>query len=266
MTYKINGVTLTDPARGWKLLRGSTPASALEYATNSMDISGWDGTFTFPTTRKSVSFTFTIKSSLSTRTALLTLMGSPTLEVTQDDPLRDNQVAEGRLISSSVDQYHEALGYAVDSFVIEIPSGAWRSKTVSTTTKLVAASPLATVNLLSGISAPVQDAIVRIQGPITNPQVQDSGGSFFVITGTIPDGSYIRFESVSGRAWINTTDTWVGGTELTGEVDFGGPRGTFEITPNYTDPNTRVGKLTLTQTARGANSGMVVKARNSYLF
>lgn len=266
MTYKINGVNLNDPARGWKLVRGSIPASALEYATNSMDIAGRDGTFVFPTTRKSVSFTFTIKSSLDTRSDLLALMGSPVLTISPDKAERLNYRAAGRLLSSSVDEYHEALGWALDSFVVEVPEGCWRDATEVTTPKVAAATPTAQVLVLSDISAPVQDAMVRIQGPIENPEVQDSGGSFFTITGTVPEDNYLRFESASGRAWLTTTDTWVGGEELTGEVDFGGPRGIFEITPNFTNPAARTAKLTLLQSSASAGAGISIRAKNAYLF
>lgn len=266
MTYRINGVALNDRTRGWTLVRESIPVSSLEYTNNTFDISGIDGTIAFPTTRRPVSFTFTIKSALESRPALLALLSSPSIVITSDDPARSNYSASGYLIGSSVDTYHEALGWAKDSFVIEIPGGCWRSTTTTTSPVVTAVAPSVVFDVFTGISAPVQDAIIRLKGPLTDAQVQDSSGSFFVVEGAIADGSFVRFESASGRAWLTTSDTWVGGTELTGEVDYGGPRGMFEITPNFTNPDTRTGKLTLSQTALGTGAGVSVRGRNSYLF
>lgn len=266
MTYKINGVTLTDPARGWKLLRGSTPVSALEYASSSFDVAGRDGSNTFQPIRRPVTFTFTVRTtSLDARVQLMALFGSQELLIQPEEAARQYLLATGHTLTSTVDEYHEALGITTDSFIVEIPLGCWRSNVVTTSVKTTAVQPSVTANYFPDISAPIQDAMVRIQGPIEKPQVQDSGGSFFVIDGTIPADNYVRFEMDTGRAWITNSDTWVGGTELTGEVDFGGPRGLFEITPNFTDPATRVAKLTLSQLSQNTGAGLMVRGRNAYL-
>lgn len=265
MTYKINGVSLNDPARGWKLLRGTIPVSAMEFVASSFDLPGRDGSTTFTPTRRPVSFTFKVRSSLETRGDLLALFGGYQVYIYPEDSDREHLLANGYTLSSTVDEYHEALGFAVDSFVVEIPEGCWRNANEETTDKVSAATPRATVQVFPGISAPVQDAMIRIQGPIENAQVQDSGGSFFAIDGTIPAGSYVRYESATGRAWLTTGDTWVGGTELTGEIDMGGPRGLFEITPSFEDPETRVGKLYLSQSSWAAGAGISVQGSNAYL-
>lgn len=265
MTYKINGVSLNDETRGWKLLRGSIPVSALEFAASSFDLPGRDGSTTFIPTRRPVSFTFKVRSTLETRDDLLALFGGYGVYIHPEDTDREHFLANGYTLSSSVDEYHEALGFAVDTFIVEIPEGCWRDANTVTSPKLAAATPTATTNIFTGISAPVQDALVRIQGPIENAQVQDSGGSFFAVDGTIPPGAYLRYESATGRAWMTSGDTWVGGTELTGEIDMGGPRGLFEITPSFSDPSTRVGKLILSQSSHGTGAGLSVRGSNAYL-
>lgn len=114
-------------------------------------------------------------------------------------------------------------------------------------------------DILSGISAPVQDAVIRVKGAATGIQITDQSGAWV----TLPDvaaGRWVRFEADTGRAFETTTDTWTGGTEVSGAVDFGGPRGVFEITPALTpgDPTSRVGRLTVTTASR---SGAVVEVR-----
>ena len=110
---------------------------------------------------------------------------------------------------------------------------------------------------VEGMSAPVQDAIIRVKGSASGVRVSDSSGAWLILP-DVGAGEWVRFEADSGRAWRTTTDTWSGGVEVSGLVDFGGPRGVFEITPSFTDPNNRAGRLTVTTATR---SGAVVEVR-----
>lgn len=262
--YSINGVELQNPTLGWIFRRGSTPVSSLEFTATDLELPGRDGVTTFPTTRRPVSFSITIRSPLTTRSALLDLMSEPVLSVTTTK--KPGLVATARAISSTVDAYHDALGWAEDTFILEVPSGSWRDATVTTTTKLVPVPTTAVLNLFPNLSAPVQDAIVRFQGPIQEPQLMDERGSFVVYKATIPSGTYVRFEAATGRAWETTTDTWSGGTEVSGFIDFNGPRGRFEITPSGPHGGSRTGKLSLTQKSYNTGSGVQVRGKAAYLY
>lgn len=236
----------------------------LEYTTTSYDVPGRDGTVAFPTNRRQSVLNLVVKSPLEHRGTLLALMSGPTLKVTHID--RPGQEAVGRLLSSSVEAFHEAKGWAKDLFVVEIPSGSWRDVSTTTTTAVDITQFTVNSTFFSGISAPVQDALIRIKGPVTDVQVQDSGGSFMKIIGSVASGVYVRFDMKTGRAWATTTDTWSGGTEVTGDVDFGGPRSYFEITPHLqtpTDPSVRVAKLTTTATVGGGQ--LQVRGKSAYL-
>lgn len=236
----------------------------LEYTSVSYDVPGRDGTVAFPTNRRQSVLNLVVKSPLEHRGTLLSLMSRPTLQITHED--RPSEEAVGRLLSSSVEAFHEAKGWAKDLFVIEIPSGSWRD-TFTTTTDAVAITQFtSTSTFFSGISAPVQDAFIRIKGPATNVQVQDSGGSFMKVIGDINAGVYVRFDMRTGRAWATTTNTWSGGTEVTGSVDFGGPRAYFEITPHFPDDlnvTSRVAKLTASATS--ASGELQVRGKSAYL-
>lgn len=262
--YAINGVDLINPSMGWTLLRESTPVSALEFSANNFELPGRDGNTTFPTTRRPTTFNLTIKSKLDKRSLLLGLLSESTLEITHDE--RPGWVATGRMLSSTVDSYHGAKGYSVDTYVIEIPSGSWRSSTDTTTTLVAPVPTTAYVELFTDISAPVQDALVRFKGPIQEPQLMDSRGSFVKYNGTIPSGQYLRFESFTGRAWLTATDTWAGGDEVSGFIDFGGPRTRFEITPYGPISAARKGRLSLIQESYGAGSGVQIRGKNAQLF
>ncbi|WP_102193214.1 hypothetical protein [Microbacterium aurantiacum] len=116
-----------------------------------------------------------------------------------------------------------------------------------------------------GLSAPVADAVIRVQGAAGGIQIVDSSGAWASLP-TVTAGQWVRFECATGRAFITTSDTWTGGTDVSGLVDFGGPRGVFEITPVLTpgDPSTRFGQVTVTTTSRSGAS-VAVRGRAAYL-
>lgn len=253
MTYKINGVELNNSALGWTLLRGSVPVSGLEFISPALDVPGVDGTVFLPSTRRPVAFNFLMKSTLENRGRLLAVMSSPKLDITDDK--RPGLVATGRLLTSNVEEYHEAKGWSKDLFIIEIVSGCWRGPQI--TTPPVTVVPANTeFTVFPGLTAPVQDAVVKIKGPITNPQVVDSNGSFFKLTGTVTAGATLSVELATGRAFI-------GAQEVSGLLDFGGPRGGFEITPSMPD---MIGKLILTASSFNTGATVSITGRPAYLF
>ncbi len=253
LTYKINGVELNDPAQGWTLVRGSIPVSGLEFSSPALDVPGLDGTVFLPSTRRPVAFNFIIKSTLTTRSKLLALMSTPKLEITDDR--RPGMVATGRLLTSSVEAYHEAKGWTKDLFIVEIMAGCWRGPQITT-------SPVTVVpgntpfTVFPGLTATVQDAVVKITGPIQNPQVVDSNGSFFKLTGTVAVDKTLTVDLATGRAYVDTQ-------EVSGLLDFGGPRGGFEITPSMPD---MIGKLILTATSYNTGATVSVTGKPAYLF
>lgn len=266
MTYKVNGVELENPTLGWTLVRGSIPVLPFEINNPTQEKIGVDGVTQYFATRKASSFQFTVKSPLTTRGDLLALFSQPVLVVTDTD--KPGWEATGRTLSSSVEAYHEKREWASDLFVVEIPLGAWRGPLV-TTPPLQAGSPNATMTLFNGISAPVQDAIIRFRGPVQDPQIVDQqSGSYLAVTGSVLAGEYLRYDSRTGRAWKTTSDTWTGGTEVSGNLDFGGPRGVFEITPRFVatgDPTQRNAQLVLTQASFGTGGGFEVRGRNAFI-
>lgn len=193
-------------------------------------------------------------------------MSAPEIKLT--DSNRPGWTAFARLETTSPEKYYGHKDWGVDLFVLEVPGGAWRG--VETTTPLI--GPLVGGNALElhdGLTAPIMDGVVRFKGPLTNPQLTDSRGSYAAVLGDVGDVEYIRLDMRTSRAWATTTDTWTGGVEVSALLDFGGPRGHFEITPtlkNPTDPLHTVGRVTLTQSAYGSDSGVQIRSRSAQLF
>lgn len=266
MSYSINGIPLDNPTLGWKVIRGSTPVMGYERSAASIGSIGRDGERPLPSVRTDGSIQLMVRYTDETRSALINLMATP--EIVVRDSKRPGWKATGRLLTASPEKFYGHTDWGVELFVISIPGGVWRADT-NTTPKTEAGAMGVTHTLYPAITAPVQDAIVRLQGPLENPQVQDSSGSYFVVRGTIPAGEYVRFELATGRAWLTTTDTWTGGTEISGEVDSGGPRHIFEITPTLADPSdplTTEARLSLTQSSYNTGSGIQVRGANASLF
>lgn len=262
MTYSVNGVSLQNKDKGWVLDRASIPVLPLEYASSTYTSAGRDGDFiAAQQARRPSTFRFSVKAGLDTRRELLALMTGVNLEIQSEK--FPGFTASGYTISSSVESYYEAKGWAKDLFVVEVPSGCWRGPVV-TTPITVPAPAGAKLTVFPELRAPVQDAIVRIKGPIEKPQITDPRGSFVVLNATVPANNYLRFDSRTGRAWITTTDTWVGGDEVSGQIDFGGPRGIFEITPPA-DPTKTDGSVTLTQASYNTGSGFQIRAASAVL-
>lgn len=266
MTYSINGIPLDNPAVGWEVVRGSIPVMGYENSAPTSESWGRDGSHALPGTRTSASLQLLIKHTNATRSDLYNLMTEP--ELTLRDSERPEWFAKARLLTATPEKFYGHKDWGVDLFVLSVPRGTWRAAVV--TSILTPAAPAgATHTIFSGISAPVQDALVRLKGPIQNAQVLDSRGSFVTFKGTIAAGQYGRFDMATGRAWLTTTDTWSGGTEISGEVDYGGPRGIFELTPKLvtpTDPSDRVASVILNQTTYGTGSGIQIRGSNATLF
>lgn len=263
--YLVNGVKLDNPAAGWRLLAATLPVSAFTMDKTSIVSAGRDGVVQSFARRGGVVPQFEVMVPSASWETLVALFAAPVLTITRDGVAGRSMT--GSLKSSSAPKYYPRSELVSAIFYVDVPDGAWRG-TESTSSLVPAAVGGAALTVFSGLSAPVQDALVRVKGPITNPEVTDASGAFFALTGSLTASQYLRFDSASGRAWRTTSDTWSGGDEVSGLVDYGGPRGVFEITPRFpspADPTSRDGQLVLRQASFTAGSGFQVRGRSAHL-
>ena len=265
MTYSINGIPLNNPDFGWVFRAPSKPLSELVRERANLSIAGTDGVVAgLPATFGPVTLPLVVrtpKSNLQTLVALFSAEG--TLRLTGDS----SRSVTFELLSWRHQGYGPAEAILDVTFLIRLPGVFWRDASVSTSSAAsLSSASVAVTGLFDGISAPVQDAIVRVKGACTGLQVTDSGGSWFTYAESLSSSEYLRFDSASGRAYVTTSDTWTGGTEVSGDIDFGGPRGVFEITPRLapSDPSDRDGRLTVT-TATRSGASIQVRGRAAYL-
>lgn len=263
--YSVNGVALDNPTFKWKLRAPTDPLPDLTDQRPTLKQSGLDGVVGgLPASLGPTDPVFVVETPREHLETLLALW-EPTGVITSTlTPGRE--VAYERLAISTT-------GYGKADAVLDVTvkvrySGVfWRTTAESTTVAAaIAAASVAVTGLFAGMSAPIQDAIVRVKGATTGLIVTDTAGSWFSYTPAVGAAEYLRFETASGRAFITATDTWAGGTEVSGGIDFGGSRGVFEITPRLApgNPASRDGRLTVT-TATRSGAQIQVRGRGAFI-
>lgn len=260
---KVNGTPLDNPALGWIFRSGSVPYSALESATADVRVVGRDGLVSTPTTLNAPVWPLKINTPPSGWEALLALFSTPTLILTDDD--RPGLEVRVSLKSATPDRVFTRNEWLDATFVVELTEVYWREKLATTYSVALSAASVA-LDLFPGISGVVSDAIVRLQGGATGVRVTDASGAWAALPNA-GAGEFVRFESSTGRCFRTVTDTWSGGVDISGLVDFGGPRSNFEITPVLAagDPSTRVARLTVTSVTRLA-AALAVRGKTARIF
>jgi hypothetical protein len=259
--FSINGISLHDTVRDWTVLGSSEQTSGTAITRPSLTVPGLDGTFALPGTQDAPALAIMVGTPESGLAALRALLLQPSLKLGKagvpGTATAELAALTPERIGAGQDPHYEV------KILLGIP-GIWYRGDVETSTAGIAT---ATVELSTfpGISGKVRDALVRLTD-VSNPKVTDAAGMFFQYAGTIPAGSWLRFHSDSGRAWLTETDTWEGGTEVDPlALTYGRGPGFFHITPSFTDPSLRAGVLTVTSTLYGPTAAIDVQGRNAYL-
>lgn len=247
MSYVVNGVPLDNPTLGWSFRGKSKPLSGFEVSFTGSSEAGRDGVSAgSPGDRGSNTMLLVVQAARAQREAIVALFASGG---TIESPLEPGMQAPFRFLSSSVEGYGNSEQLVDVSVVVRVLEGAWQTKEI-----LTFSAPLASASVVMpvfpGMTAAVQDAIVRVKGA-TGIQVSDSSGAWLRLPDVSPS-EWVRFDSASGRCFVSTDDVWEGGVERSGLCDFGGPRGRFEITPRMAvgDPSTWGARVTVSTGTR----------------
>lgn len=262
--YSINGVALHDLSgpRRWGFLAESEPLADLTLARQGLTRQGRHGVLAIPgevleapTIALAV---WTPREHLETLLALL--RAASTVTLTQA-PVRELAVE-----CMSVKQ--ESMGPSGRDVrvtaTLRLPEVAWRGP-VTISPPVALTGPSVSVDVLSGISTEVQDAIVRVKGPVQGVRVTDAATGSWVAYPELSADQWLRVDGP--RAWITTADTWSGGVEVSGLLTRNGPRRIFEVGPvlDAADPGVRTGRLVVSSVSRGAGAAVQVRARTAHL-
>lgn len=257
---RVNGVPLDNSDLGWIFRPSSKPYSAIETELTQVQVAGRDGNVPTSSTTLSPFWPLQVNTSPAGWEALQALFKSAAVLTKDDRP--DVEVA-CRFVSSSIDRIYPRNQWIDATFVVELTGAYWRNK-IETTTPANLASASVQVKPFPGISAPVQDAMIRVKGAATGIQITDASGAWVTLP-NVTASQYVRFESDTGQAFITSTDTWTGGTDVSGQADFGGPRDVFEITPVLAplNPSSREAVLTVA-TASRTSAVVAVRGKAAY--
>lgn len=260
--YSVNGVPLDNPSLGWILRAPTKPLSTLSFERASLTSAGRDGVVAgLPATTGPVSLRFVVQTARANLETLIAVFGAGGTLALTSNAVRQ---VEFETLSHTPEGYGPADAIVDATFLIRLPGVFWRDISQSTKTSPLAAASVA-VSVFGGISAPVTDAVIRVQGAATGIQIADSSGAWLTLP-NVAAGQWLRFDSASGKAFVTTSDTWSGGTDVSGQVDFGGPRGVFEIAPILTpgNPSVRFGQVAVT-TATRSGASVDVRGKAAYV-
>lgn len=262
--YSINGIALTNPSLGWKLRGPSKPLSAFTFNRPNVTSTGRDGVLPFiPSTVAPVTISLMVQTprvnlehllALVDREGTLTLTASPTRSIDYET------------LATSPTGYGDADEIVDVTFTLRFPEPFWRDLAISTSATFSLSAGELEFQLWPGLSAPVGDVLVKARGPHSGLSLLDASGAWVNLPSCSATETVV-FDSATGEAGKNTANAWTFVTDVSGAVDFGGPRGVFEITPQRRDPDPRIRQAELMASATGvsATTSLAFRGRAAYL-
>jgi hypothetical protein len=263
--YSANGLALDNPTFGWSLRGPSKPLVPVSVQAVALSLPGRDGVVGgLRAPLEPPTLVLMVQTPRANLETLYALFRAPSVRIALT--ANPSKVLDCELLSITPDGYGDADAIVDVTAVLRAPGVFWRD--LSDTTAAATALSTATVeaNFLTGLSAPVRDAIIRVRGGVTGLNVLDSGGSSFGYAPNVPSGQWLRFHTDTGRAFTTTTDTWTGGTEVTGALTNGPGPYTFEMVPWFPlQPSQRAARLAITTTVRSGTPTIEVRGRRAFL-
>jgi len=260
----LNGHPLNNAPLGWTVLRATERHAAHKITRTELTTPRRDGSTPLPGVEATPAQSITVGTEYRSLATLRTLLTQQTLNLTDS-----NRPGSADVELASIGFNSRELGdtpYTEVTFSLAIPGLFFRGPVVTTQAALTnGAVPL---TAFPGLTGRVDDAVVRITGPASNPVISDAGGSGTWISyrGDVATGQTLRIDTATGRAWL-AGDTWTGGTEVDSTLISMGPSRYFlRITPTLSSTlaSTR-GAVVVETTARGSGAAAEIRGRNAFL-
>lgn len=260
--YSIDEVPLDNPWLGWAFMRASRPVSGHSAQRTALRVAGVPGVVAnLENTLESldaVTLTLVVQTPRRNYAALTGLLVGGSTLTREDQPGRS---VTFEFLGASPEGRGPADEVITVTASIRLPGVFWRDRDQTTPdVDLTAASVVFEPWRMDGL---VTDAILRVRG--TTGLEITSGTAHIAYATQIPAGSYLRYHCATGRAYLTTSDTWSGGTEVSGSVDDDGPGEKFGIFPARISPLDWTARMTITTTARATGARLEVRGRPAYL-
>lgn len=261
--FRVNGIELDNPDMGWICRDESTVVSSLDVQRSALVVPGRDGVVPVDGWLSPPIVPIHVETPRANQGALRALFMRSTITLTEDGQTGIEAACE--LMSITPPATWGPADEVVElRAMLRIPGVYWRDTTASTSSAAAISSASIVAEVMAGLSGPVRDAIVRVKGGASGLRVTDSEGSWFEYTASLASGDYLRFEAATGRAFVTSSDTWTGGTEVTGDIDNGPGPYYLELSPTFTDPATRVAKVTVTTTERTGSPTIEIRGKRAH--
>lgn len=261
--YKVNGVSLHNPAHGWTVLDSSEWTAAATIARPSLAIPGIPGSIPLPGTQETPALGLVIGTRYSRLAHLKTLFAQPELHLeragTPGTALVQVQGTADTRVSAGEDPEYEL------KVILSIPGVFFRGDTEESEFELTG-STATTVRPFPGITGLVNDALFRLT-EVTDPKVQDSAGTFMAYTGTVNAGQYLVMDAGTGAARLLTGPGWTGGTEVDPlMLSYGRGPAFLTVTPVLgEDLSSTTARLSVTYRNHGAGASLAIRGRSAHL-
>ena len=196
----------------------------------------------------------------------LALCGTPTLTLTRISG-GVTSTADAALVSIAHDEWVPSVSTHIVA-VFAIPGAFFRGPTV-TDADLVFSGTLTAQEIaaLSGSSAPISDAVIRITGPATSVTLTDpTSGTGLTWSGTLGSGGYLflRGRSLMARISGSPSDWLSGGTSDLDAIGYPAA-GRLQLFPVVQSATVRKIQLTASGTGLSGASRLCVQGRKAYL-
>lgn len=265
--YSIDGVPLANPSLGWRFSRTSEPGVSRTLSRPDFNAANRDGTISVRGHVSTPTVTLVARAPGSSVETLRRLMSrGTTLTLTADPSISAGVEALSlghRTITPAGGGLHEI------TVVYRIPAVWWRDVATTDWSSTIPASGTAgaaNMQVLTATSGAVRDALVVVQGSITNPRISGANGTWMEYT-THLTSCWARFDAARGRLYFGTNSSGSdpftdGSTDYTNLLATGPYPYFLELQPASTgDPACTLG---ISWDSVEGPTTVTVRARNAY--
>lgn len=263
--YSINGISIHDATRGWRVLRaGTNTQGGITNALSKTPAPGRNGYVPSPHTFSEQIIVFVVRVTRASLDSLLTLCAAATILSLTSDATKEMRVELSSAIPSGDAPFDAEFDVTVTLSAYE---GVWRDVTTVTVGPTTIATPTQTLTMLSDISAPVSDMNIFLRGVFGQFTLVDSGGSWLKTTqawsGLSTTG--LLYVGSTGQAFLaNESSPWTPVSDMSQFVDVSG-NGGFKLTPSMVSGNPAVRQVSLSLTTLTQTSTTLrVQAKRAY--
>lgn len=194
------------------------------------------------------------------------VLGAPNLTVTR---IYKSGPLSARAVLATVGHSDFVFGSLTRVLVsLSIPGvflrdAVWTSGDIAAQTDVTAAE----LTGLSGSTAPIGDAVLRVTGPCTNPYISDpTSGTGLQWVGTVAAGQYLFMSARPLNARLSSTSTdWAsGGTDVSAALTYPAA-GRLQLWPAVQDATTRKVLISMTGSGRTIATELTVRGQGAFL-